>query len=325
MNSLDDSAPLSARNTVADGEQAFRIGIDLGGTKCAGVILDREGTEIASSRLPTPRGDYDGTLATIAEMVDQLSNVVAGETTVGVGMPGIVDPNSRRVKNCNATWIQGRDFTTDLQQALGRPVRIANDANCFTIAEALDGAARSARVVFGATLGTGCGGGIVIDGHLLAGLNGIAGEWGHSAMPWRNRGDKPVRDCFCGAVDCVERYLSGGGLARTYAEISGREIEASDLPALLESGDKEAEQAIGRYEDHLAQALAAVVNVIDPDVIVLGGGVSNVGRIYGNVQELVGKYAFSDQIVTPVVQAVHGDAAGVRGAAFLWEGMNTGS
>ncbi|MCG8510575.1 MAG: ROK family protein, partial [Rhodospirillales bacterium] len=301
------------------------IGIDLGGTKCAGVILGHDGTEIGSSRRPTPRGDYNGTIATIAETVRELSAGIPGPVSVGVGMPGIVDPRTKRVKNCNATWIQGRDFTHDLQTALGQPVRIANDGNCFTIAEARDGAARGAAVVFGATLGTGCGGGVVVNGRLLTGLNGIAGEWGHSPMPWKARDESQPRDCFCGASDCVERYLSGGGLAGTYAGISGRKIDGRDLPALLESADTDANAAMGRYEDQLAQALAAIVNVLDPDVIVLGGGVSNIERLYRNVPGLLGNYVFSDRVDTPVKKAVHGDAAGVRGAAFLWGDSNVAS
>lgn len=309
-----------------DGEaKRFRIGIDLGGTKCAGVILGHDGTEIGSSRRPTPRGDYDGTIATIVETVRELSAKASGDCSVGIGMPGIVDPRTKRVKNSNATWIQGRDITHDLQTALGQPVRIANDGNCFTIAEARDGAARGAAVVFGATLGTGCGGGVVIGGRVLSGLNGIAGEWGHSPMPWPARDEGSVRDCFCGASDCVERYLSGGGLARTYTLISGTEIDDRDLPALLEAGDTDAERAMNRYEDQLAQALAAIVNVLDPDIIVLGGGVSNNQRIYRNVPDLIGKYVFCDSIDTPVVKAVHGDAAGVRGAAFLWSDSNVAS
>ena len=298
--------------------ETYRIGIDLGGTKCAGALLGPDGREIRRTRIKTPRGDYDGTIRAVVDLISLLSEDAPTHATVGVDMPGIIDPRTRTVKNSNATWLQGHPFQEDLERALGWPVRVANDGNCFTIAEARDGAAAGAGVVFGATLGTGCGGGVVVNGVGLTGSNGIAGEWGHSPLPWADKSVRQGRPCFCGQKDCLEQYLSGGGLARTYGELSGRKIKAKEIPALLAGKDSDAVRAIKIYEDRLARALAAVVNILDPDVIVLGGGVSNIERLYDNVPALVGKYAFSDRIETPIVKAVHGDAGGVRGAAWLW-------
>ncbi len=295
-----------------------RIGIDLGGTKCAGALFNGQGREIGVARVPTPREDYDGTVRIIADVVGNLEARLPHPATVGVGMPGTIDPRTRRVKNCNATWIQGRDFQRDLEQALARPVRVANDGHCFTVAEARDGAARGASVVFGATLGTGCGGGIVVNGTVLTGNNGISGEWGHFPLPWADESERTARACFCGKMDCIERYLSGGALAFDYREASGKVIDARDIPELLDGDDPIAERVVARYEDRLARALALVVDLLDPDIIVLGGGVSNMARLYENVPPLMAKYVFADRMDTPVVKAVHGDASGVRGAAWLW-------
>jgi len=298
--------------------ETYRIGVDLGGTKCAGALLGPGGHEVRRTRVKTPRGDYDGTIQAIVDLISQLSDEAPTQPTVGVDMPGIIDPRTRTVKNSNATWIQGRAFQQDLEDSLGRPVRVANDGNCFTIAEARDGAAAGAGVVFGATLGTGCGGGVVVNGVGLTGFNGIAGEWGHSPLPWADKTVRQGRPCFCGRKDCLEQYLSGGGLARTYGDLSGRRIKAKEIPGLLADRDPDALRAMAIYEDRLARALAAVVNILDPDVIVLGGGVSNIECLYEDVPGLIGKYAFSDRIETPDVKAVHGDAGGVRGPAWLW-------
>ncbi|MBL6927661.1 MAG: ROK family protein [Rhodospirillales bacterium] len=298
--------------------EPYRIGVDLGGTKCAGALLDPGGREVRRTRVKTPRGDYDGTIRAVVDLIAELAQDAPAQPTVGVDMPGIIDPRTQTVKNSNATWIQGHAFQEDLEKVLGQPVRVANDGNCFTIAEARDGAAAGAAVVFGATLGTGCGGGVVVNGAVLTGNNGIAGEWGHSPLPWADKTVRKGRPCFCGQKDCLEQYLSGGGLARTYRDLSGRKIKAKEISALLAEKDANAVSAIGIYEDRLARALAAVVNILDPDVIVLGGGVSNVERLYDNVPRLIGTYAFSDRIETPVVKAKHGDAGGVRGAAWLW-------
>ncbi|MBC8159520.1 MAG: ROK family protein, partial [Alphaproteobacteria bacterium] len=231
--------------------QTYRIGIDLGGTKCAGALLDPTGHEVLRTRVKTPRGDYDGTIRAVVDLIAQLAHEAPDQPTVGVDMPGIIDPGTHTVKNSNATWIQDHAFQEDLEEALGHRVRVANDGNCFTIAEARDGAAAGAAVVFGATLGTGCGGGVVVNGVGLTGCNGIAGEWGHSPLPWADKSVRRGRPCFCGQKDCLEQYLSGGGLARTYRDLSGRKIKGKEIPALLAENDAEAVRAIEIYEDRL--------------------------------------------------------------------------
>ncbi len=312
-----NSVPASAEGRGASG---IRIGLDLGGTKCAGALFDREYRELVRLRVPTPSGDYAGTLQAVAGLVAALQEKAPEPVgTVGIGMPGILDPQTGLVKNCNATWIQGKAFDVDLESVLGLPVRVANDGNCFTIAEALYGAGKDARVVFGATLGTGVGGGVVVNRKLINGRHGIGGEWGHSPLSRPTDEERRGRRCFCGQLDCVEQYLSGGGLAPDYQELSGRAIQAPELPDLLAAGDPAAEKAMARYEDRLGRALVAVVSILDPDVVVLGGGVSNIVRLYRNVPPLIAKYTFSDPINTLIVRARHGDSGGVLGAALLWQ------
>jgi len=314
------SGNLATAPASASGTSGFRIGLDLGGTKCAGALFDRDCNEIVRQRVPTPRGDYPGTLQAIAGLVASLQEHAPQPAgTVGMGMPGIIDPQTGLVKNCNATWIQGKPFDADLEAVLGLPVRVANDGNCFAIAEALYGAAKGAKVVFGATLGTSCGGGVVVDGKLVVGRHGIGGEWGHSPMPGGNPDDHQGLQCFCGKMDCIERYLSGYALEREYEELSGRAVQARDLPDLLAAGDAVAEQVMTRYEDRLGRALAAIANIIDPDAIVLGGGVSNIERLYTNVLPVMARHVFFDSLSTPIVKARHGDAGGVLGAALLWQ------
>ncbi|MFZ5475391.1 MAG: ROK family protein [Myxococcota bacterium] len=278
-----------------------RIGVDLGGTKIEGVALDGS-VERARVRVPTPRGDYDGTVRAIVSLVERL-----GEGTVGIGIPGIVSPATGLVKNANSTWLNGRPFDRDLAAALGRPVRVENDANCLAVSEAADGAGAGARVVFAAILGTGCGGGLVVDGRPLTGRNAIAGEWGHNPLPWPREDEWPGPPCYCGKRGCIETWVSGTGLARDHLAVTGearRAEELVDTPALE------------RLADRLSRALATVVNVVDPDVIVLGGGLSNVERLYDLLD--VGRWAFTDRLDTPIRRAVHGDSSGVRGAAWLW-------
>ena len=276
----------------------MRIGIDLGGTKIEGIALDDAGRELLRRRVPTPHGDYRGTVAAVTELVRALEREADASGTVGVGMPGALSRVTGLVKNANSTWLIGRPLHADLQRALGRSVRVANDANCFALSEAVDGAACGARVVFGVILGTGVGGGIVVDGHVLEGPNGIAGEWGHNPLPLPDDADLPLRACYCGRRGCIETYLCG--------------------PALERDGGAGSEAAIARYEARLARALATVINVLDPDVVVLGGGVSNVARLYADVPRLWGAHVFSDHVATRLVPPVHGDASGVRGAAWLW-------
>jgi fructokinase len=278
----------------------MRIGIDLGGTKIEGIVMDDAGRERVRRRVPTPKGDYRATVEAIALLVAALEPGSASRATVGVGIPGAVSRVSGRVKNANSTCLIGQPLQGDLEAALGRPVRLANDANCFALSEAIDGAGRGARVVFGVILGTGVGGGIVVDGRVLEGANAIAGEWGHNPLPLPSGDDLPLRPCYCGRAGCIETYLCG--------------------PALEREGGAVMESAIARYEARLARALAGVVNLLDPDVIVLGGGVSNVDRLYANVPRLWRAHVFSDHVTTRLAKHAHGDSSGVRGAAWLWGG-----
>jgi fructokinase len=292
--------------------------VDLGGTKIEGVALADDGRELARRRVATPRHDYDATLATIAAVVGALEAETGGRGSVGVGMPGALSPASGLVKNANSTWLIGRAIDRDLERALGREVRCANDANCFALSEATDGAGAGARVVFGVILGTGVGGGIVVDGRALAGPNAIAGEWGHMPLPWPSDHERPGPSCYCGKAGCVETFLSGPGLARDYGRHGSGGLGAAEIAERAVRGDAEADAAIARYEDRLARALAVVLNVLDPDVVVLGGGVSKLARLYDNVPRLWQAWAFSDRVTTPLLPPRHGDSSGVRGAAWLW-------
>jgi len=269
-----------------------RIGIDLGGTKIEALTLDPAGKEVFRKRIPAPRGDYAATLAAVAALVRD-----AGDGTVGVGIPGALSKVTGLVKNANSTWLIGKPLQQDLEKAIGRKVRLANDANCFALSEAVDGAGEGAEVVFGVILGTGVGGGIVVRGEVLTGANAIAGEWGHNPLPLPQASDLPLRPCYCGRSGCIETYLSG--------------------PALERDGG---EAALGRYAERLARALAGVINILDPDVIVLGGGVSKEARLYEEVPQLWQRHVFSDQVATRLLSPRHGDASGVRGAAWLWGG-----
>ncbi len=296
----------------------MRIGIDLGGTKIEGIVLDSGGRERARLRVPTPAGDYQATVNAIAGLVGELERRISCTTSVGVGIPGTVSPASGVIKNANSTWIIGRPLDRDLRAALGRSVRIANDANCFAVSEAMDGAAAGARVVFGVILGTGVGGGIVVDGRLLTGTNAIAGEWGHNPLPWMADTERLGRPCYCGKPGCIETFLSGPGFARDYQGATGHALNAADIAAAAARGDPVAVAALDRYEDRLARALASVVNVLDPDVIVLGGGMSNIARLYDSVPRRWQHWVFSDRADTRLARNAHGDSSGVRGAAWLW-------
>jgi fructokinase len=277
----------------------MRIGIDLGGTKIEGIALDDAGQALVRRRIATPKGDYAGTVAAVAALVADIEARAGGRGRVGVGIPGALSRRTGRVKNANSTWLIGQPLQQDLERALERPVRLANDANCFALSEAVDGAGHGAHVVFGVILGTGVGGGIVVDGRVLTGPNAIAGEWGHNPLPLPQHDDLPLRPCYCGRAGCIETYLCG--------------------PALEGDGGAASEHALARYEERLARALAGVINVLDPDVIVLGGGVSNVERLYARVPPLWAQHVFSDDVATRLAPPVHGDASGVRGAAWLWD------
>jgi len=296
----------------------MRIGIDLGGTKIEGIVLDGDGTVLARERRPTPF-DYLGTVKAICDLVEKLEGETGVRATVGIGIPGTVSPATGLVKNANSTWLNGRPFDRDLAAALGRPVRMANDANCFAISEATDGAAAAAGIVFGIILGTGCGGGIVVDGRVLVGQHGIAGEWGHNPLPWPRTTELPGRLCFCGRRGCLETWVSGPALLADYPERCGG-LSPADIFARSRDGDVAAQATIERYLDRLARGLASVVNVLDPDVIVVGGGLSNADVLYTEIPARLPIYVFSDVCVTPVRKSHHGDASGVRGAAWLWPG-----
>jgi fructokinase len=295
--------------------ETLRIGIDLGGTKTEAVALDRaSGAELARLRVPTSKGDYAATLSTIRELVEALESRLGGRGSVGIGIPGTVSPATGLVKNANSTWLIGKPFDRDLAQVLGRPVRVANDADCFALSEATDGAGAGAGIVFGVILGTGVGAGIVANGRLLAGPNAIAGEWGHNPLPWPADDERPGPDCYCGRQGCVETFLSGPALERQHGE--GLAVPA--IVRLHDQGDPRARLVLDRYCGRLARALAVVINILDPHVIVLGGGVGNVEMLCSVVPTIWGQWIFSDHVVTRLVRPVHGDSSGVRGAAWLW-------
>jgi len=296
----------------------LRIGIDLGGTKIEVIALDAEGRERFRHRVPTPRGDYGATVEAVASLVAQ-AEIVVGPSTVGVGMPGVVSPATGLVKNANSTWLNGRPLFEDLAARLDRPVRLANDANCFALSEATDGAAAGLPAVFGVILGTGVGGGLVVNSRVVTGANAIAGEGGHNPLPWRDDDEWPGPPCYCGRTGCLETFLSGPGLARDHQAMTGREIDPAGIVAGAAAGDDDAGESVSRYERRLARGLASVINVFDPDAIVLGGGLSNIARLYERVPRLWIEFVFSDVVVTKLVQAVHGDSSGVRGAAWLWD------
>ncbi|MCP1335252.1 ROK family protein [Futiania mangrovi] len=296
-----------------------RIGIDLGGTKIEGVLMQADGSIVRRTRVATPRHDYDGTLAAMAGLVAALEEGVDGPPCrVGVGMPGSLSPTTGLVRNANSTWLIGRPFREDLAAALGRPVRIANDADCFALSEARDGAGQGAEIVFGAILGTGVGGGIVIGGSLLQGACGIAGEWGHNPLPAPQADELPGPACYCGRRGCIETWLSGPALECDHGMATGTRLPAAEIAARAAAGDAAASATLDRYADRAARALAGVVNILDPQVIVLGGGVSNVDGLYPRIEDRLGAHMFSDMVAVKLRQARHGASGGVRGAAWLW-------
>ncbi len=298
-----------------------RIGIDLGGTKIEIVALDSAGNELLRRRTPTPVGDYAGTVAAIARFVSDAEIEVGPARSIGIGTPGAISPATGLMKNANSTVLIGKPLHRDLETALGREIRLANDADCFALSEATDGAGANARVVFGVILGTGVGGGIVVDGRLVSGPNAIAGEWGHNPLPWPTTDELPGPRCYCGKHGCIETWLSGPSFARDASSASeGRTFaDARAVIASAESGDSIAIDALARYHDRLARALATIVNVLDPGVIVLGGGMSNLRDLAASTQAALRAYAFTDALATRVAHAVHGDSSGVRGAAYLWQ------
>jgi predicted NBD/HSP70 family sugar kinase len=296
-----------------------RIGIDLGGTKIAAVVLAGDGRVVWESRVPTPRGDYDGTVAAIGALVSAAEAAAGQPCTVGVGMPGAISPATGLVKNANSTWLNGRAFQADLERRLGRSARLANDANCLAVSEATDGAAAGATVVFGVILGTGVGGGLAVRGAVVTGANAIAGEWGHNPLPWPDVDEQPGRACYCGRRGCIETFLSGPGLSADFAARGGEAVTGEEVVARAEGGDAAARSSLDAWERRLAKSLATVINVVDPDVIVIGGGLSRIGGVCDAVPRLWSEWVFSDRVTTRLVAARYGDASGVRGAAWLWE------
>jgi fructokinase len=303
----------------------MRIGVDVGGTKIEAIALDAASRELARQRIDTPKGDYAGTVGAITALVFEIERRLGRKCSVGLGIPGTVSPATGLIKNANSTWLIGRPFDKDLAAALERPVRLSNDANCFALSEAADGAGAGARTVFGVILGTGCGGGIVIDGNVLTGVNAIGGEWGHNPLPWPRDDERPGPECYCGNSGCIETFVSGTGLERDYLAATGRAASAERIAASAEpegEPEPEAAAALARYEGRLARALASVINIVDPEVIVLGGGMSNVKRLYANVPGLWTPFVFSDKVATRLAPPVHRDSSGVRGAAWLWPEEN---
>jgi fructokinase len=296
----------------------MRIGVDLGGTKIEGLALGADGTELIRRRVPTPQGDYTATLSAIADLIADLERETGVRGAVGIGIPGAVSSRTGLVKNANSTWLIGRPLQADLERRLARPVRLANDANCFALSEAVDGAAAGESVVFGVIAGTGTGGGIVIDGRVVEGRNAIAGEWGHNPLPWALGEEHPGPQCYCGRRGCIETFLSGPGLVHDHAVTTGERWTAEDIVAAAQQGQPAAAASLERYLHRMARALASIINVLDPDVIVLGGGMSNIDALYARVPELWTPFIFSDTSRTPLVKARHGDSSGVRGAAWLW-------
>ncbi|MCZ8124084.1 MAG: ROK family protein [Magnetospirillum sp.] len=300
----------------------MRYGIDLGGTKTEIAALTGDGTMVHRRRVPSAQGDYRATLETIAGLVETADRELGARGTVGIGIPGTVSPATGLVKNANSTWLIGHPLDRDLAARLGRPVRVANDADCFALSEATDGAAAGATSVFGVILGTGVGGGLVHAGRLVAGPNAIAGEWGHNPLPamrvFDGQDERPGPACYCGRTGCVETFLSGGGLVADHERHTGRRLGAEQIVAADLAGDADADAALARYADRLARALAVVVNIFDPETIVLGGGLSNVERLYRDVPVLLARHCFTDRLVTKLVRNKHGDSSGVRGAAWLW-------
>lgn len=294
------------------------IGIDLGGTKIEGIALSDAGNELFRHRISTPQGDYQGTLHSIADLINKIEVAVDKKGSIGICTPGALSTATGLMRNSNSVCMNGKPVFTDLQELLQREVRIANDANCFALSEAIDGVAKDAAVVFGVIIGTGTGGGVVVDKKVLIGPNAIAGEWGHNQLPWPQDYEQPGPECYCGKHGCIETWLSGPGIVRDHELHNNAFIDAEMLDNMARFGDEDANETLQRYEDRMARSLAHVINILDPDVIVLGGGMGNIKRLYKNVPDIWGDYVFSDTVNTKLLAPLHGDSSGVRGAAWLW-------
>jgi len=304
----------------------MRIGVDVGGTKIEAIALDAKGVELKRIRTATPKGEYEGTIAAIVGLVNELETVTGQTGTVGVGIPGTIVRSTGLVKNANSTWLNGKPLQVDLSKALNREVRCANDANCFTISEATDGAAQGYEVVVGVIVGTGCGGGVSFEGQIHNGPNGLAGEWGHTPLPWTTASEVPGMLCYCGRHGCLETWISGSGLEWDFARVSSRNLRGAEIVKAAEAGDQEAKDALERLIDRMARGLSTIVNVLDPDAIVLGGGLSNLQRLYdGELALRLRDYGFGGGVETPILKNRHGDSSGVRGAAWLWPLQKSGA
>jgi fructokinase len=296
----------------------IRVGIDLGGTKIESIVLGDGGVEMFRERVAAPRGNYTGTVIAVRDLVHRAEQAVGCKGSVGIGIPGALSRTTGLVKNANSTWLIGEPLKQDLETALERPVRIENDANCFAVSEAVDGAGRGAALVFGVILGTGVGAGIAIHGKPLSGANAIAGEWGHNPLPWPRDDERPGDTCYCGRDGCIETFLSGPALRRQHAHATGDDLEAPEIARRAKTGDAAVGRTLRAYENRLARGLAHVINLLDPDVIVLGGGLSNIAGLYDKVPKIWGQFVFSDTVETRLAPPAHGDSSGVRGAAWLW-------
>lgn len=296
----------------------LRLGVDLGGTKIETVVMDEGGTLAHRQRIATP-GSYDATLSALQELLQSAEQACAAPmAAIGVAMPGSPSPRTELIRNANSVWLNGRSFGRDLAAAAARPVRLANDANCFALSEAVDGAGAGAGSVFGVIIGTGCGGGLVIGGRLVTGAGAIAGEWGHIPLPWATPNEIPGPDCWCGKTGCLETWISGPGFAADHAHVTGQSVTAPEIAAAAQAGNPTASASVARLADRMARGLAVVINIVDPERIVLGGGLSNIATLPEQIEATLPRYVFSDEVDTKVVRNTHGDTSGVRGAAWLW-------
>ncbi len=296
----------------------MRIGIDLGGTKIEAIALLDDGSILQRRRIATPAGGVEAILGAVKRLIQAIEDQAGQTGSIGIGMPGAISPASGLIKNSNSVCLNGQPFAQELQSLLGRELRFANDADCMALSEARDGAGQGASIVFAAILGTGTGGGIVVDGKLLSGVNAICGEWGHNPLPWPNHSELPGPVCYCGKSSCIETWLSGPGFSRDYAQETGQQLNPEQIALRAEQGDNSASRVMRRYEDRLARSLATLINVLDPQVCVLAGGMSNIQRLYREVPSRLASYVFSDRVDTRILPALHGDSSGVRGAAWLW-------
>ena len=307
----------AGRDTAAAGTRIIQVGVDFGGTKIEAAALDSDGNFLARVRAPNP-GSYDAAIRTVCELISDAESQAGGRGTIGVGAPGSISPRTGVMRNANSTYLNGRRFREDLVAALGRDVRLANDANCLALSEVVDGAAAGSRVAFAVILGTGCGGGLVVNGQLVEGANGVGGEWGHMPLPWPSASELDATQCWCGQRGCLETWVSGTGLQRDYLQSTGRQFDGESIIQAARAGDAQAQSAFDQYVSRLGRALAVIVNVLDPDTFVLGGGMSNVTELYERLPGVVRSYVFSDSWEAKIVPAHWGDSSGVRGAARLW-------